>query len=91
MTDVKFFHPRVHLNLTCQVDEGDPGDFLSRDPRLDVCESLGEDDGEDGVRPGGLVVHVGRRHRPVLVAFHHQLVDLTEGGDGQLRETRSGH
>ena len=52
---------------------------------------LSEDDGEDGVRSGRLVVHIRRRYRSVLVAFHHQLVDLTEGGDGKLRETSSGH
>ena len=47
----------------------------------------GDDDGEDRVRPAGLGVHVGGRHRPGLVALRHQVLDTLSVQHGQLRET----
>ena len=47
----------------------------------------GDDDGEDGVRPAGLGVHVGGRHRPGLVALRHQVLDTLGVQHGQLGET----
>ena len=44
----------------------------------------GDDDGEDGVRPAGLGVHVGGRHRPGLVALRHQVLDTLGVQHGQL-------
>ena len=94
-TDKSFvlFHAKVFKSdilPSCQVDQIDNsalGHFLP----CFILAFLYEVDPDDGVSSGRSGVHVGRRHRPVLVAFHHQLVDLTEGGDGKLRETSSGH
>ena len=47
-----------------QVDEGDLADLLGGEPGGLVVLVLREDDGEDGVRAGGRLVHVGRRHSP---------------------------
>ena len=69
-----------------QIDERHPADFLAADAALPIGQRLRQDDGEDGVRPRGLVVHVGRGHRPVLVALHHEVVDLLKRGHGQLRQ-----
>ena len=47
----------------------------------------GDDDGEDGVRPAGLRVHVGGRHCPGLVPLRHQVLDTLSVQDCQLGQT----
>ena len=55
---------RLGALRACQVDEGDLADLLGGEAGGRVVLVLREDDGEDGVRAGGRLVHVGRRHSP---------------------------
>ena len=69
-----------------QIDERHLGDFFAAEAGLPVEPALRQDDGEDGVGAGRLGVHVGRRHRPLFVAFRHQIVDVVERTHRQLRQ-----
>ena len=51
-----------------------------------VLYGEGQPDGEDGVGPARLAVHVRRSDRPRLVALHNEIVNLLGRDDKQLRE-----
>ena len=61
-----------------QIDQRNLADLLAAHSANAVRQRLGQDDGEDGVRSGRLIVHVGGSHGSAFIAFNHQIIDLLQ-------------